>query len=89
MAGSPSTRRRTSPGPPTSVNLGYVINVIEDAAERAHVLARAWGIARRALMAAARPEREARALDARPAGDGWRTTKGTFQKFYSQHELRT
>lgn len=77
------------PRPADIVNLGYVVNVIENAAERAHVLTQAWGFARRTLVVAARPEWEARTLNARPAGDGWRTTKGTFQKFYSQDELRT
>jgi DNA phosphorothioation-associated putative methyltransferase len=70
------------------VNLGYVVNVIEDAAERNQVLQSAWALARSVLVVAARPDWEARSVLGRAYGDGLVTGKGTFQKFYAQEELR-
>ncbi|GIJ80397.1 DNA phosphorothioation-associated putative methyltransferase [Micromonospora phaseoli] len=70
------------------VNLGYVINVIEDPTERAQTLASAWALARQVLVVAARPDWEARTVTGRRHGDGIITKRGTFQKFYSQAELR-
>lgn len=75
--------------PATVVNLGYVLNVIEDVAERAEVLRKAWVLARDVLVVSARLTWDARGLRGRPSGDGIITTTGTFQKFYTQHELRT
>ncbi|SNS98601.1 DNA phosphorothioation-associated putative methyltransferase [Asanoa hainanensis] len=71
------------------VNLGYVINVIEDPAERAETLASAWALATRVLIVAARPDWEARTVSGHRHGDGVITKRGTFQKFYTQEELRT
>jgi hypothetical protein len=70
------------------VNLGYVLNVIEDQAERRDALRRAWSLARSCLVVAARPAWEAREVKGRPHGDGILTAKSTFQKFYEQDELR-
>lgn len=69
------------------VNLGYVINVIENAAERVDVLRDAWTQARRALIVSARLRNE---NDAQfiPYEDGYVTRLQTFQKFYDQQELR-
>lgn len=74
--------------PTDVVNLGYVINVIEDPRERRAVLSQAWELARQLLIVAARPEWEARDVHGRSFRDGILTSKGTFQKFYSQDELR-
>lgn len=82
---SPDINRR----PADVVNLGYVINVIEHAQERAEVVRSAWTLARRTLIVAARLKWEANGLAGRRAGDGWVTSKGTFQRFYAQDELRT
>lgn len=71
------------------VNLGYVVNVIEDAAERAATLRRAWDLATGVLIVSARLEREARDLRGAACEDGVLTGTGTFQKFYSQDSLRT
>jgi len=71
------------------VNLGYVLNVIEDQRERRETLRRAWSLAGQALVVAARPSWEARDLRGRPHGDGLLTGKDTFQKFYEQDELRS
>jgi DNA phosphorothioation-associated putative methyltransferase len=74
--------------PADVVNLGYVVNVVEDPKERATVLSAAWTLARRVLVIAARLEWEARSLNADFQGDGVVTRKGTFQKFFTQEELR-
>jgi DNA phosphorothioation-associated putative methyltransferase len=71
------------------VNLGYIVNVIEDPAERADVLGRAWALTRRVLVVAARLTWDARDLAGRPLGDGILTRTGTFQKFYEHTELAT
>lgn len=74
--------------PADVVNLGYVINVIEDQSERRDALRKAWSLARSALVVAARPAWEARDVRGRPHRDGILTAKDTFQKFYEQDELR-
>jgi DNA phosphorothioation-associated putative methyltransferase len=83
----PSHRTESRPRAADVVNLGYVVNVIEDLAERAVVLQRAWNLTQRVLVVAARLRWEARDLDGRPHADGLVTRTGTFQKFYEQTEL--
>lgn len=70
------------------VNLGYVVNVIEDPCERSDTLRDAWSYARRLLVVAARLENEARPDAHDSFADGVMTSRGTFQKFYDQRELR-
>lgn len=70
------------------VNLGYVINVIEDPVERAETLRRAWSLSNRVLSVAAQIVVQGRGSTAIPFGDGIVTRIGTFQKFFSQDELR-
>lgn len=70
------------------VNLGYVVNVIEDPVERAATLRRAWELTRAVLVVSARLACESRALEGEPCADGVRTTTGTFQRLYDQSELR-
>lgn len=69
------------------VNLGYVINVIEDAVERADTLARAWRLARHVLVVAARLVDERDEAHVAPVRDGWVTRCGTFQRFFEHDEL--
>ena len=71
------------------VNLGYVVNVIEDPAERVLALKQAWALARRLLIVAGRLSLEAE-LPIRPScfADGFLTARGTFQKLFEQRELR-
>lgn len=71
------------------VNLGYVVNVIEDPSERAGTLRSAWALARRALIVAARVDIQAAPESAEEHADGILTSRGTFQKFYTQAELRS
>lgn len=75
--------------PADVVNLGYVLNVIECASERVETLRAAWALARRVLVVAARLEHEARDLRGLQFEDGILTHRGTFQRFYSQEELRS
>ena len=70
------------------VNLGYVVNVIEDPAERFVVLAAAWELARKVLIVSARLDWEAADAAVDFQGDGIVTGKRTFQKFFTQEELR-
>lgn len=70
------------------VNIGYVINVIEDLDERRSTLVNAWSLATRLLCVAARVvmgESSGREIE---YGDGLVTSIGTFQKYYTQAELR-
>ena len=72
------------------VNLGFVINVIEDPDERAAVARDAWSHTKRVLVISARLLAEARLdpMAAEPLQDGVLTRLGTFQKFYQQTELK-
>lgn len=70
------------------VNLGYVVNVIESPSERAETLQKAWILAKGVLIVAARTDWDARSLSGQRYGDGILTSKGTFQKFFTQEELR-
>lgn len=71
------------------VNLGYVVNVIEDVVERAAVLRDAATLAQKLLIVSARLSIEVKSAGPqRSYSDGYVTSRGTFQKFYEQHELR-
>ena len=74
--------------PSEVVNLGYVVNVIEDPQERVETLRAAWNITSQALIVAARVDLQARLEDSQDLADGVITRRGTFQKFYTQSELR-
>ncbi|NLS94827.1 MAG: DNA phosphorothioation-associated putative methyltransferase [Planctomycetaceae bacterium] len=84
----PVFRPDERPVPADVVNLGYVINVIEDPRERSAALAAAWGLCRQLLVVAAQVEFAAPDKEQAEYGDGVLTTRGTFQKYYRQHELR-
>lgn len=70
------------------VNLGYVVNVIEDADERRDVVRRAWGLAEDLLVVSARLVDERPSASMPTLGDGIVTRLRTFQKFFEQQELR-
>ena len=63
------------------VNLGYVVNVIEDADERKEALRAAWRLADEVLVVAARLDWELSGSPGRQFRDGWITNSGSFQKF--------
>lgn len=70
------------------VNLGYVINVIENPDERSQTLQRAWELCRKALIVSAQIMVSGRGNNQIEFGDGVLTRRCTFQKFYTQAELR-
>jgi DNA phosphorothioation-associated putative methyltransferase len=68
------------------VNLGYVLNVIEDPAERVETLTNAWSLSKD-LLAVSVMVRGSEDYDfVRPFRDGIITKRGTFQKFFEQEE---
>lgn len=69
------------------VNLGYVLNVIEEPRERMHVLRDAYALARRLLVVSVLTPGSASAVSGRPYKDGILTKRNTFQKYFRQHEL--
>jgi DNA phosphorothioation-associated putative methyltransferase len=71
------------------VNLGYVINVIEDPEERASTLRNAWDLCRRLLIVSAQVLVPGRGQAQVEFGDGILTGRGTFQRFYGQVELKS
>ena len=70
------------------VNLGYVINVVENPAERTETLKAAWRLCRQVLVVSAQVLVNGRGQNAVEFGDGVLTCRGTFQKFYDQGELK-
>jgi hypothetical protein len=68
------------------VNLGFVINVIEDRQERTEALQGAFALARSVLAVSAMLNSQATQLG-RPYRDGFLTSRNTFQKYYTQAEL--
>ncbi len=70
------------------VNLGYVINVIEDPDERAATVRQAWELARQLLVVSAQVLVAGRGKAPVEFGDGVLTCRGTFQKFFEQDELK-
>lgn len=74
--------------PSEVVNLGYVVNVIEDPSERADALRRAWRLATSLLVVSARLVWDPDSSSGKPFGDGRLTSVGTFQKYYTPEELK-
>lgn len=68
------------------VNLGYVLNVIENLSERSDTLRRAYELARNVLIVSVRVDT---ALgESEGFSDGVLTRAGTFQKLFTQDEFR-
>ena len=85
----PEHRQDATLAPARIVNLGYVLNVIEDIEERVECLKQAWSFAQGTLIVSARLATDT--ADLKPAGaygDGVVTSIGTFQKFYEHGELK-
>ncbi|QEL21914.1 DNA phosphorothioation-associated putative methyltransferase [Bosea sp. F3-2] len=72
-----------------AVNLGYVVNVIENQAERIETVRDAWGFARRTLVVSAMPWGKSPTVSLKSYKDGFLTSRGTFQKYFTQEELRS
>lgn len=85
----PVHRPSASLKPADVVNLGYVINVIEDSAERGLALNSAWSLAAKLLIVSARLNIEATSFRHQSEyADGFLTARSTFQKLFDQNELR-
>jgi len=71
------------------VNLGYVINVIENPDERAQTLQAAWQLCDDVLVVSAiGPVEPPEGKEIVDFADGMLTSRGTFQKHYRHEELR-
>lgn len=69
------------------VNLGFVINVIEDPHEREETVRSAWGYAERGMAVSVMVPGKYRVDGLRQHGDGYLSRKKTFQKYFFQDEL--
>lgn len=69
------------------VNLGFVINVIEDFDERLQALTRAWSLAERLLVVSVMLTNQNDPRGER-FRDGVLTQRGTFQKYFTQAEIK-
>jgi DNA phosphorothioation-associated putative methyltransferase len=70
------------------VNVGFVINVIENFVERETALKNAYSLANKLLVVSAMLLNQ-NAYNGEKLNDGVRTQRNTFQKYYSQPELKT
>ncbi len=70
------------------VNLGYVINVIENPLERREALINAWALTQKVLIVSAQVLVEDRIRGTVMYSDGVITRRNTFQKNYEQEELK-
>lgn len=79
----PDGKRR----PADIVNLGFVLNVIEDVGERAETLRSAFGLTRKVLIVSVMLGYAAQRAQFAPHNDGVRTQRNTFQKYFTQEEF--
>ena len=77
----------TAPATADVVNLGYVLNVIEDPIERQATLLESYRLARRVLIVVVRVD-HALLETGIEFSDGLLTSRGSFQKLYKQSEFR-
>ncbi len=70
------------------VNLGFVINVIEDKDERLDALLGSWELTQKLLVVSAMLANESYIAQFQPYKDGVITSRNTFQKYYRQNELK-
>lgn len=70
------------------VNLGFVLNVIEDRNERKNTLEQAFGFCKKCLIVSVMIGTERIISKHRPYKDGVITQRNTFQKYYDQTEFK-
>jgi len=70
------------------VNLGYVLNVIEEPAEREETAVRAFALARQCLCVGVMIAGRGDTGGLKPYRDGYLSKRGTFQKYFAQDEIR-
>lgn len=73
--------------PADVVNLGFVLNVIEDPRERVETLKSAWHFTKQSLCVSVMLQGKASTAGHKPYRDGFLTSRGTFQKYFDQQEL--
>lgn len=83
----PYYRSDASKVPASVVNLGFVVNVIENPKERVQVVREAFGLARKCLVLAAQME-ATNISKGQEFSDGILTTRNTFQKYFSHSEIK-
>ncbi|TAF06531.1 MAG: DNA phosphorothioation-associated putative methyltransferase [Nostocales cyanobacterium] len=74
--------------PADVVNIGFVINVIEDQSERREALIKAWELTQKVLLVSAQVLISDAQKGVMAYGDGVITRRNTFQKYYEQEELK-
>ena len=74
--------------PADIVNIGFVINVIEDAGERREALEDAFSLARQVLVVSVMLGYQSKRARFAEYRDGVVTQRNTFQKYYAQDEFR-
>ncbi len=72
--------------PADIVNLGFVVNVVEDPVERIEALTKAFALAGTAMAVGVMLY--GGEIPGRPFRDGFLTSRNTFQKYFSQGELK-
>ncbi|MCK8085656.1 DNA phosphorothioation-associated putative methyltransferase [Vibrio sp. 1F263] len=70
------------------VNIGFVLNVIEDQDERLDALLGAWELADKFLVVSVMLANENYIAQFKPYKDGVITSRNTFQKYYAQSEIK-
>ncbi|MBE0364124.1 hypothetical protein PULV_a1690 [Pseudoalteromonas ulvae UL12] len=70
------------------VNLGFVINVIEDRDERIETLLGAWELTQQILVVSVMLGNETYVSQFQPYKDGVITSRNTFQKYFTQAEIK-
>ncbi|MCA0936667.1 DNA phosphorothioation-associated putative methyltransferase [Vibrio alginolyticus] len=70
------------------VNIGFVLNVIEDQDERLEALLGAWDLADKFLVVSVMLANESYIAQFKPYKDGVITSRNTFQKYYAQSEIK-
>ncbi|MFA0337131.1 DNA phosphorothioation-associated putative methyltransferase [Vibrio breoganii] len=71
------------------VNLGFVLNVIEDQDERLEALLNAYELAEKFLVVSVMLANENYIAQFKPYKDGIITSRNTFQKYYAQSEIKS
>jgi DNA phosphorothioation-associated putative methyltransferase len=85
----PAFRPNAPKTPAAVVNIGYVLNVIEDPAERVAALRGAFALAERTLIVSTLAAGQETDAHSRPFRDGFITKTNTFQKFFVPGELES
>lgn len=83
----PAFRPKAAKTSAAVVNLGYVLNVIEEPKERIAALRGAYALAERTLIVSTLAAGQETDAHSRPYRDGFLTKANTFQKFYAPGEL--